>query len=63
MVENDVDRLVSRHLGVKSFAETDEFLMPVHITPDHRSIQHVERSEYEPGHQGFISEHFVPWRA
>ena len=56
IVEDDMDRLVSRHLGLDGIEETDEFLMPVplHVAPDHRSIQHVERGEQGGGAIAFI---------
>ena len=47
VVENDVDGLIRRDLGVDQVQEADELLVPValHIAPDDRPVEHVEGGE------------------
>ena len=47
IVEDDVDGLVSGHLGFDGVQEADELLMPVplHVAADHGAIQDIERGE------------------
>ena len=47
IVEDHVDGLVRRHLALDAVEEADELLMAValHVLPDDRSIQNVERRE------------------
>src|SRR3546814_6153471 len=47
IVEDDVDGLVSGHLGFDRVQEPDELLMPVplHVAADHGTIQDMERGE------------------
>ena len=44
VVEDDVDGLVRRDLGVDHVQEADELLMPValHVAPDDRPVEHVQ---------------------
>ncbi len=44
VVEDDVDSLVGRHLGVDGVEKTDELLMPVtlHVPADNGAVEHVE---------------------
>lgn len=45
VVEDDVDRLSSRHLCFDQLKKADEFLVavPLHVAADHGAIEHVER--------------------
>jgi len=47
VVEDDVGRLVGRHLGVDGVEKTDEFLMPVtlHVPAEDGAVEHVEGSK------------------
>ena len=47
VVEDHVDGLVGRHLALDAVEEADELLMAValHVLPDDRAIEHVERGE------------------
>jgi hypothetical protein len=47
VVENDVNDLVHRDLGVDQVQEADELLVPValHIAPDDRPVEHVQGGE------------------
>jgi hypothetical protein len=47
VVEDDVHRLVRRHLGVQGIEEAYELLMPVagHVAADDGAVEHVERGE------------------
>lgn len=51
IVEDDVDSLVSGHLGFDRVQEPDELLMPVslHVAADHGAIQDIERGEQGRG--------------
>src|SRR3546814_1250293 len=51
IVEDDVDGLVSGHLGFDRVQEPDELLMPVplHVAADHGTIQDIERGEQGRG--------------
>ncbi len=51
VVEDDVDSLVRRELGLDRVEEADELLMAValHVAADHRAVEHVERSEQRGG--------------
>ena len=47
VVEDDVDDLAGRHLGLDGVEEADELLMPValHAAADDLALEHVERGE------------------
>ena len=47
VVEDHVDDLAGRHLGVDGIEEADELLMavPLHVPSDHGAVQHVESGE------------------
>ncbi len=47
VVEDDVDGLAGRHLGVDGVEEADELLMPValHVPADDGAVEHVEGGE------------------
>jgi hypothetical protein len=47
VVEDDVDGLVGRHLGVDGVEEPDELLVPValHVLADDSAVEHVEGGE------------------
>ena len=47
IVEDDMNGLVVRHLALDAVQEADELLMAMalHVLPDDRAIQHVERGE------------------
>ena len=51
VVEDDMNDLSDRHLGLDGVEEADELLMPValHAAPDHGTFQHVERREQRGG--------------
>ncbi len=47
VVEDDVDQLASRHLGLNGVEEADELLMPeaLHTEADDPAVQHVQGGE------------------
>lgn len=47
VVEDDVDGLADRHLGVDAVEKADEFLMamPLHVLADNGAVEHVESSK------------------
>ena len=47
VIEDDVDCLAGRHLGVDSVEEADELLMPVtlHVPANDGAVEHVEGGE------------------
>ncbi len=51
IVEDDVDGLVLRQFGFDGVEEADELLVPVtlHVAPDHRSIEYVQRCKQRRG--------------
>ena len=51
VVEDDVDQLAGRDLGLDGVEEADELLMPValHVAADDRAVEHVERGEQRRG--------------
>ena len=51
VVEDDVDHLAGRHLGLDRVQEAHELLMAValHVAADHRPVEDVERSEQGRG--------------
>ena len=51
VVEHDVDELAGWDLTLDSVHETDELLMPMslHVLPDDRAVQDIERREQRRG--------------
>ena len=51
VVENDVHGLVLRQLGLDGVEEADELLVAVslHVAPNHRAVEHVQRREQRRG--------------
>lgn len=51
VVEDDMHLLVGGHLGLHGVEEADEFLvsMALHVAPDHRAIEYVERGKERGG--------------
>jgi len=47
VVEDDMERLVGRHLALDGIEKADEFLMPValHVAPDDLSLKDIESGE------------------
>lgn len=50
IVEDDVDGLVGRHLGVDGVEKADELLMPVtlHVPADDGAVEHVKSGKQRP---------------
>ena len=51
VIQNDVDGLVGRQLGLEGVEEADELLMAVtlHVAPDHRASEDVQGGEQRRG--------------
>lgn len=47
IIDDGVDRLSSRHLGLDGVEEADELLMPVfcHAAAGHLAVEHIESGE------------------